>query len=118
MNTHLQDESLIAHPSLIKYNGVTFKPDVFILLSYDVFDPVFCKICDLLNTDAGIFIVYHEFLTHSYDYHYHGYIIKQTNKPLCIMKIDSLPFFLVIHPRRTFNQNESHLYVSLKTHIE
>ena len=38
-----------------------------------MFDPVFCKVIDILSTDAGVFVVYHEYLTHYYDYDYHAY---------------------------------------------
>ena len=114
--THLQSCSLITHPSFIKCNGITIKPNVYILLSYDVFDPVFCKVIDILSTDAGVFVVYHEYLTHYNDYHYHSYIIKPTCKSLCVCKINYFPFFLVFHPRRSFDRNESYLYISLDSH--
>ena len=117
-NSSLQDDSLISHPSVVKFNGVTFKCNVFVLFTYDVFNPIFCKILDLLSTDDGAFLVCREFLTHSYDPHYHAYIIKPTCKPLCVFKISSLSFSLVFHPRRSFDRNDSHLYISLKTHIE
>ena len=65
-NCSLQNCSLISHPSFVKCNGVMFKPNVYILLAYDVFEPHFRKVIDLLSTDIGVFIVYHECMTHCF----------------------------------------------------
>ena len=111
-------ETFVSHPSFIKYNGVLFKVNAFILLIYDVFEPVFAKVHDLLVAESCAYIVCHEFITQFNDVHYHAYVIKATNNPMSVHKVTSIPYLLVLHPRRSFDRSSSHLYVSLKTHIE
>ena len=95
-----------------------FKPNVYILLAYDVFEPHFGKVIDLLSTDIGVFIVYHECMTHCFDSHYHAYIFKHTSMSHCVSKISTLPYFLVFHSRRSFSQNDSYMYIHFKFYIE
>ena len=88
------------------------------LLAYDVFEPVFAKVHDLMVAISCAYIVCREFVTQFYDVHYHAYVIKPTNNPMSVHEVTSLPYLLVLHSRRSFDRSSSHLYVSLKTHIE
>ena len=114
----LKLETFVSHPSFIKFNGVIFKVNAFILLAYDVFEPVFAKVHDLLVAESCAYIVCREFITQFYDVHYHAYVIKATNNPTSVHEVTSLPYLLVLHSRSSFDRSSSHLYVSLKTHIE
>ena len=91
---------------------------MFILLAYDVFEPCFGKVFDILSTDIGVFVVYHEYTTQYFDNHYHAYAIEEAHKFLSISKITAFPFFLVFYSRHTFSQNDSCVFINFKTYIE
>ena len=51
------DCMMVSHPAFVKCNGNFIKRNVFILTSFDVLDPVFCKVIDILSSGCGIFLV-------------------------------------------------------------
>ena len=114
----LSDDCIVSHPIYVKSNGVMFKKNVLMLISFDVLDPVFCKIVDILNTKCGLFLMISEHKTLYYDDHYHAYAIQKHSELLRIVNTSSIPFSNVLHPRRSFDKNEDITYINLKTYIE
>ena len=112
------DCMMVSHPAFVKCNGNFIKRNVFILTSFDVLDPVFCKVIDILSSGCGIFLVITEFVTIYYDAHYHAYVIKQQSNVLRVINAISVPSLGVFHPRLTFDKHDHLLYINLKTHIE
>ena len=98
LTTHmsLTLEAFVSHPSFIKYNGVLFKINAFILLKYDVFEPVFAKINDLLLVENCAYMVCCEYTTQFYDIHYHAYVIKRKDAAMFVHAVTSLPYILVL----------------------
>ena len=114
----LSTNDAVSHPVYAKCNGSLYKRNVFILTSFDLLDPVFCKIVDIVSTKCGVFLLTAEYETLYYDEHYHAYVIKQLSEALGIYNITCIPCFGVYHPRRSFDKCKELLYINLKTHIE
>ena len=72
----LTNECALFTTSFLIYNGVTFKPNAFVVLSYDVLLPTFCKIrIRILIVNREIFLIMNEYTTQYFDSHYHAYCI-------------------------------------------
>lgn len=113
-NSSLSWESCVSHPSFLKCNGVTYKQNAFVILVYDVLEPVFGKIHDLLDIENVAYLVCLKFITQYYDEHSHAYVIKQTDVSIySVHPLKSLPCDFVLHSRRSYDRSISMLILNL-----
>ena len=114
-------ESLLFTTSFVTYNGITFKPNDFVLFSYDRLEPTFSKISTILKVgDEAVIFVLNKFITEYHDTHYHAFCIREHPNPiesLHVCNVRNLEYNIVYHARQTFGVEEQ-LYIQLKTHIE
>ena len=74
---NLVEESILS-TSFVNYNGITFKPNAFILRSYSAFEPIFYKISTIIKIKSEEFIlILHKFVTEYYDHHYNAFCIAK-----------------------------------------
>ena len=107
-------ESALFTTSFLTYNGVTFKPNAFVLLSYDVLLP---KIFTILIVNREIFLIMNEYTTQYFDSHYHAYCIcepQYTPSKFHVLTVKNLPYYNIVHIRHSF-ANDNKLYVSLSS---
>lgn len=90
--------------SSVTYNGTTYKPNAFILLSYTAMEPVFLKITTILKCDSQVFLVSTQYDTQFYDHHYHSYCILEEGSTH-LYNVQDLPYRWVFHERRNFSQD-------------
>lgn len=103
--------------SYVTYNGVTYRPDAFILFSANSVQPVFKKVLSIIKCDAEAFLVLDEILTKYYDDHYHSYCISTEQGDVCVHNVKYLPFCWIFHARRNFAQ-DGNLYLTFKYIID
>ena len=109
----LGEESILFALSFITYNGITFKPNAFILYSFDVLEPIFCKISTIIKTHNNeIILVLIEYVTQYYDDHYHAFCIKDASS-VQVCTLDSLLYTYIFHLRQNFS-NDNNIYISYK----
>ena len=100
----LTNQSHLCTTSYVTYNGITFKTNAFVLLSYDVLSPHFCKISTILKIESGeIILVLNDYETEYYDSHYRAYCIYEHPTPsLRLFNVKNLPYCCIFHLRRLF----------------
>lgn len=111
------EDSIFHTTSYVSYNGITFKSSAFVLISYDVFEPIFGKIIAVVKTEREeIILVLKEFVARFYDSHYRAYSIRES---VChhLYNVKSLPYYSIFHHRRTFSV-DNNLYITFRYHIE
>lgn len=116
----LTEESILFTTSYATYNGATFKPNAFILVSYDVLEPVFGKITAIIKTELEeIIVVFKEYVTEFYDSHYRAFSITESTSRLLhnTCSIKNLTYYTVFHLRRTFSVDNK-VYITFRSHIE
>ena len=77
----LTNESTLQNSSFVTYNAMGLPLNQMpLLLVYDVFAPVFCKICHVIKKEKEDFFL---LLTEYYDNHYHSYCIQKHQSHYC-----------------------------------
>ena len=113
----LTEDSILFTSSYVTYNGITYKPNAFVLLSYDSLAPVFCKISTVIKTESDkIILVTNEYVTEYYDNHYRAYCTRayhSTNTSIHLLSVKNLPYYNIFHGRRSFAKDNK-LYIQLK----
>ena len=113
----LADQSFIYILSYVTYNGITYKPNAFLILVYDVLEPIFGKIVTVMKTERNeIILVLNQFVTDYYDSHYNSFCVSESEETQ-LYSVQSLTYYNVFHSRRTFAKDNK-LYLSLKHHFE
>lgn len=110
----LVQESIVFTSSFVSYNGITFKPNAFVLFKFDVLEPVFCKISMVIKTESDeIILVLNEFVTEYCDDHYHAFCITEHDIPhVCNIKNLSHSNY-IFHLRQSFAK-DGKLYITFK----
>ena len=103
--------------SYVTLNGVTYKPNAYILLHFDSLSPRFGKITVVIKTKSpDIILVVDEYETEYYDSHYRAYCISSTMSKN-VYQITELRYNHVFHARHAFECDEK-IYITLKCHLE
>jgi hypothetical protein len=104
------EESVTHTTSFATYNGITFKPDAFIILSCDnTLEPIFCKILRVIKIEnERVVLLLKEYITEFYDSHYHAFYINEhhnTTTALHVLDVQNLHYNFIFHPRRSFKMD-------------
>lgn len=114
----LTEQSVIFTVSFVSYNGITYKPDAFVMLSYDTLEPIFGKIVALIKTESEeIILVLNQFVTDYYDYHYRAFCVSESHGASFLCNIKNLTYYNIYHIRQTFTKDNK-LYLNFKHHFE
>ena len=113
----LTEQSSLSTLSFVTCNGIMYKPDALLLLSYNAMEPTFGKIGTVIITDSEeIIFVLTIYLTRYYDNHYMAFCVSETDT-FAVRSVSSLSFNNIFHLRRTFAQDNK-LYVNTRHFIE
>lgn len=109
------ENSVFYTTSFVTYNGITFKPDVFILYSLDAIEPIFCKIITIIKTENDILFLLNEFVTNYCDEHFHAFCISENSEKVqYVSNIKNLCYNnFIFHARQTFAKDNK-LYLTYK----
>lgn len=109
----LTEESIMVTLSFATYNGITYKLNSFVLLTYDALQPLFGKITTIIKIENGeILLVLKEFVTAYYDSHYRAFCITEHSSQ-CVFSMTRLRYYSIYHVRHTFDKDNK-LYLTLK----
>lgn len=97
--------SICYSTSYVSYNGITYKPNAFILHSTNNLECVFLKITTIIKCDLKVFFILSQYDTDYYDSHYHCYCVSEHGNVQLIYDVQSLPYSWVFHVRRNFSQD-------------
>ena len=106
-------ETVLNTASFVTYNGITYKPNVFVLYSYDALEPIFCTISSILIYEKKVILVLMEYYTEFYDSHHHAFHISDSKTSVHLQSIENLLHPQIFHLRHTFTGNNK-LYLSYK----
>jgi hypothetical protein len=110
----LTEESILFTLSYATYNGITYKPNSFVLLKYDALKPLFGKITAVIMMQCGkIILVFKEFIADYYDSHFRAFCIIEHGSECCVFDVTRLRYFNILHLRRTFVKDNKK-YIALK----
>ncbi len=113
----LTEQSVVIILSSVFYNGITYKPNAFLMLSYDALEPTFGKIVTLMKTESNeIILVLNQFVTEYYDNHYRSFCVSESHQTY-LHSVHSLTYYNIFHASRTFAK-DSKLYLNLRHHFE
>jgi hypothetical protein len=63
--------------------------------------------------DENAYIVYNEFVSNVFDYHFHSYVVTPTES-LSLINLKALYNYLPLHIRNSYNLNDHTQYIILK----
>lgn len=109
---NLLKETVLLSTSFVTHNGLTYKPNAFILYSYNNSEPIFAKVVTILKADNKVLLVLDEFITKYYDSHYHAYCVGRSESSQ-VCNLHNLPFPFIFHLRHTF-VDDNKLHISYK----
>lgn len=98
----ISENSICYSTTFVNYNGITYKPNAFILQSSDPLHPVFLKIITIIKCDSEVYLELTVFNTEDYDSHYHAYCLSPQEENVLVYNVRFLPFNLIFHSRRIF----------------
>lgn len=104
--------------SFVTHNGITYKPDVFVMLSYDELDPKFAKVHAILTSErVEILFVLDIVNTDYYDGHFMAYSISENPSMFTLRTLTTLQYNSIFHARRTFARDNK-VFINFKNHFE
>ena len=104
--------SIVKHPKWVKMQSSSFKMGYYVLLKYDIYEPLFGKIIDLVICE-GIFIICVEEYHSSFFYsHYNSFVIV-SHGTFSALEVNNLYDHRPIHAKYSFVKTDKSIYISL-----
>lgn len=100
----LSENSICYSTSYVTYNGVTYKPNAFILLTSNNLEAVYLKIVSIIKCNAEVFFILTQYNSIYYECHYHSYCVSEQGN-IHVYNVKCLPYSWVFHVRRSFGQD-------------
>ena len=97
----LELESEVKHLNWIKVQSSTLHKKSFVLMKYDVDNPVFGKLIDMLCVNSTFLLYVQVYIGEFFNSHYNAFLIK-THGDFCVVNVDTLQDHRPITVRPTF----------------
>lgn len=110
-------EETIHHPKWVKYGSLHLKPHVYLYLGSGSLYPIFGKVIDILVSGAHIFVKVMDCDTICFESHYNAFVIELQHA-CTFYSVQCLPFYPVLHCRKSFCKTNNKLYLNLKHFIK
>ena len=105
-------EIRINHHSWVKVQSSKYRKGVFVLLTYDLIDPVFGKVGDLLVVNDTIILLLTKHKSIFFDVHCNAFKVQPLSTHVAIEQ-HTLDFFNVLHHQQTFILSDTSIYLTL-----
>ena len=105
--------STVEHYTWIKIGFMHLKINVFLCMGMDILYPEFAKVIDIIRVNDQFLFHLHSYNTISFDNQYLAYVVKK-NTLSTFKTITSIPKLPILHSRRSFQFNNTNIYLSPK----
>ena len=105
--------STVEHYTWIKIGFMHLKINVFLCMGMDILYPEFAKVIDIIRVNDQFLFHLHSYNTISFDNQYLTYVVKK-NTLSTFKTITSIPKLPILHSRRSFQFNNTNIYLSPK----
>ncbi len=107
----LQD-LIIRHHKWVSVQSSKYTRGVFVLIEYDLIEPVFGKVVDLLEINGTIMLSLEKHKSLFFDVHFNSFVVKSLGEHIAVEQ-HTLTFYNVIHASTTFITTDTQCYLTL-----
>lgn len=108
----LSEDSEIKHFDWVEVQSSILRKGSFLMIQYDIDQPTFCKVADILCYDSTVILYVQKFLGEVFISHYNAFCIR-SNGDFCVLDILALQDYRPIVVRSSFFPCDRELYALL-----